>query len=501
MVNKMSNFLYKSTVTSTLKMLASSFTVFVLQFASTIILTRLYSPGEFGILSKLTIVTSFADVFCQLGLGAAIVQKSECTEKDYQTVAFSSVFLGIATSLLIFAFANPISSLIHLENSFYIKLIAPAFCVISLSVLPIGRAQKEMRFNVIISKDITSYLSYLIVCVLLGTMGLGIAGLIIGLLVKYVVATTVSLIVSKYPMKMRFYKSSFFSMLKFGTGYSLCKICSVATDQSDYYAIAQTLNDVALGLYNRAFQLISTPISLIGQAFDQVFFSSFSKIKNNEKRIGELFISISSMISAVCMFGTVIIYYCSGWITLLLFGKQWIDTAVPISILSIAMFSRSSIKITDPIMRAKGYVYQRAIFHLTNTIITVIAALFGSRYGLLGVSLGVVIAQYINYFINTIYVCNKLRISYFQYCEATLPCCLLTIISCLLGYVMSFMPTVWSGKFDVICFCWFIGWITMITVAFGLVFKYVYSEKLKNEQKMFLTTLISIGTKKAKKNL
>lgn len=492
----MTKSLYEKTVSSTTKMLFSSVFMFLIQFFSTVILARVYNPSEFGILSKILIITSFADVFCQLGLGQAIVQKVRCSKNDYDTVSITSLILGILTTIAVYSFAIPISNIVNLDNELFLKLISPAFLIISLSVLPIARAQREMRFNVIIAKDIASYLGYVLTCVILGSLGLGIYGLIAGLLVKYFIATIVSLILAKYPITFKFSIDSFMSMFNFGFGFSLCKICSVATDQSDYYAIARMLNNTSLGLYNRAFQLVSTPISLIGQSVDQVFFSTFSKMQGDEKRISESFICISSIISILSMFATISLFYFSGFITIFLFGEKWIKAATPIALLSLAIFFRSTIKITDPIMRAKGFVYHRALFHCINTIITLFAAMYGSRYDLIGVSLGVVFAQFLNYVINVLFVATKLHVNFYRYFVSTIPCNLITIFACVCGYSFSVLPFLWNGIYNLKIFLFIICILVIVSISTYVIVKYFYDEQITKEINRVIYTFKTIFFKK-----
>lgn len=492
---EVSESLYKSAVTNTVKMLLSSGIVFVIQFVTMVVLARVYSPDEFGVLSKITIITSFADVFSQLGLGAAIVQKKGCTEKDYETVAITSIILGIMTACIIGLFSTPISNFVKIENHSYLRLIAPAFIILSVSVLPTARLQRDMRFNVIVAKDVISYLCYAITCVVLGILDMGLIGLIIGLLVKYIISTAIVIIGGKYPLSMKFHRASFMNMFKFGTGFSLAKISSVAADQSDYYAIARTLDNNNLGLYNKAFQLISTPISLIGQGIDQVFFSSFSKIQNNEKRIGDLFISASAVTSLLCSMVAVCFFYGSGIIINVLFGQEWMGATIPISILSLAVFFRSSIKITDPIMRAKGYVYPRALFHCINAVLTIVAAYCGSSFGLFGVSIGVVIAQTINYCINVFYILRKLRIDFIRYTKSTLPSLIITVISGLIGFFFKITDSIWNGVYSMSSWIFIILMVFVVLALCFLTYRIFFDKQTKAEVKLFYATLKTLFAK------
>ena len=320
--------------------------------------------------------------------------------------------------------------------------------------------------------------------------------MVVGLLVKYVVATIIALLSVKKSFSFKFYKESFKGMLNFGVGFSLCKICSVATDQSDYYAIARKLNNNDLGFYNKAFQLISTPISLIGQGVDQVFFSSFSKIQDDEKRIGDLFVSISAIISVISMFASICIFYFSGIITLVLFGNNWIDSAMPISLLSIAIFFRASIKITDPIMRAKGYVYKRALFHCINTIVTVVAAMVGSSWGLMGVSFGVVIAQVINYLMNVFYVSIKFRIDLKRYCVTSVPCVVFTMAVCAFGWLSSVLAKTWKGEYNSHIIIISFG-VLVLALVFGIItYRFIFDDEICNEISRFTGVLKKMIKKK-----
>lgn len=409
----------------------SSVISFVLQFITTMVLARIFTPEQFGIVSAITIITSYTDIFWKVGIGPAIVQKKELTNNDINTGFITTITFGLLATALVNIFAPFLVKVINIDQVQVLRIISLSFIINSFGVIPLSIIQREMRFRIIMMKDILSSLVYTITAIILGICGFQVWGLVVALLMKYIIATLIPLIY--YPIKINkslsFNLASFKSMMKFGMGYSLSQFLSVTTSQGDYFVVTNVMNSYLLGIYTKAYQLMTVPANLIGQVVDQVFFPVMSKIQDNDRRLSDIYILSTALFSLLYFPVSIIIYLFSSEIVSLILGAKWIEVSVPFKILSLSLFFRVGYKICDPLFRAKGKVYNRALIHLVNAIITVMLAFIGSSWGLSGVAVGVSVALVINYAILSIKTYKIIKFNLNEYILCLLPFIILSSIT------------------------------------------------------------------------
>lgn len=395
------------TIKGLVSMSFSSISVFLIQLITTVVLGRIFSPTEFGVVSAITIVTSYTDIFYKMGIGPSIIQKKNVSEEDISTGHVVSIIAGFISTLLVSLFSQQIAMLININNPYLIKIISLSFIINGISSVPLSLLQREMKFNYIMVINISSNFIYMLMAIIFGLLGYSSLGLIMALLLRYIFSTLITLFYFRKYIPLRFSSESLKGMLKFGLGFSLSQLLSVTTSQGDYFVVTRRLGSYSLGVYSKAYQLMSVPANLIGQVIDEVFFPMMSKIQDDNERLSKIFSIVTVFLAYIIIPVGLGISKYSEQIILILLGSQWTEASKPLSILSFSIFFRIAYKICDPIFRAKGVVYKRSILHLINALFTISLSLLGSRNGLVGVSIGVSIALIANYIL-IIYFTNKL---------------------------------------------------------------------------------------------
>ncbi|NDI34877.1 lipopolysaccharide biosynthesis protein [Chengkuizengella sediminis] len=413
--------LYKKTRKGLLTLTVSSGGVFILQFITTLILARIFSPEEFGVLTAIMIIISFTDVFWQAGIGPAIVQKKNLSQDDVKTGFTTMIAFGVFVSLLVIAVSPLIAQVINIEESMVLTVLSISFIINSFGVVPISILQREMHFSIIVKKDIYSSLSYAGVAILLGVYGYGVWALVVALLTKYIVSTLIPLFSCPTKLSFGFKKESFIKMMHFGGGTTLSRLFNVIANQGDHFVITRTVGLHDLGLYNRAYQLIAIPANLIGQVIDQVFFPAMSTIQDDNEKLSEIHtIGVASLALLYFPIGT-LIYFFSDEIIVLLLGETWAEASIPLKVLALFIFFRVVYKMSDPLCRAKGAVYGRAVIQMIFASMMIIFAIIGSKYGLYGVSIGVGCALVGNYIIMTVFVQKLIKFNIMYYVRCVFP--------------------------------------------------------------------------------
>jgi O-antigen/teichoic acid export membrane protein len=439
--------LKSKTISGLLTMSTSSAIVFVIQFITTLILARIFSPEQFGVISAVTIITSYTDIFWMMGIGPALIQKAKLSNHDIRTGFTVSFGFGIICFILMFILSPFLTQFINIDEVMILRVIALSFIINSFGVVPLSLLQKEMRFKTIIVKDVISAISYGCIAIILGIYGLGVWALVFALLTKYIISTAVAWYACPTKLNFGFRKESFKSLVHFGGGYTISRFFSVTASQGDYFVITRTMGAYSLGIYNKAYQLIAIPANLIGQVIDQVFFPAMSKIQNENKRLSDIFIFSTSALCVIYLPLSILIYLFSDEIVIFLLGSQWVETSTPLKLLALFMFFRVGYKISDPIFRAKGAVYNRAAIQLVYATMVVAFSFVGSPWGLKGITLGVAGALVFNYIILTVITHRLIGFKIGEYIRCVIPIMLVTLfITPVMSYIKSLLNTVLSNE-------------------------------------------------------
>lgn len=480
--------LNRKTIKGLLTMSVSSGVVFIIQIITTTILARIFTPTQFGIVSAVTIITSYTDIFWRIGIGPAIVQKKDLNSDDINTGFTTSVIFGTIATILVVLFSSSLIKIINIENSLVLNVIALSFIINSFGVVPLSILQREMHFTAILKKDVLCSIVYAITALILGVFGFGVWALVIALLIRYIINTIFALYSCPSKARFGFKIRSFKSMIKFGFGFSISQFLSVTTNQSDYFVVSNKMGSYALGIYSKAYQLMTVPANLFGQVLDQVFFPAMSKIQNNDQRLSDIYILSSALLALVYFPVGVCIYLFSDEIILILLGSEWLKAAAPLKVLSLSLFFRVGYKINDPLFRAKGAVYDRAIIHLMQAVATILASFIGVRWGLVGVSVGVLFSLILNFIVISIKTYKLINFDISKYIYCVLPVMVLNGgIILVMKYIMKMLKLfINNGLLNLVLsigiFCIFFLLLVLV------IYFFVWPESIKSQLDRLLKT-------------
>jgi O-antigen/teichoic acid export membrane protein len=187
-------------------------------------------------------------------------------------------------------------------------------------------------------------------------------------------------------------------LLRVGLGFSLGRVLNFFSLQGDNFVVGRLLGVDALGMYSRAYQLMTLPAMYVGQVFEKVMFPAMAKTQGNHAKLAREFLVTLEAITLVALPAGGVMYFFASEIVHVLFGPRWSAVVPVVSIISFGMFFRTAYKCSDTVVRSVGAVYHYAARQALYTILVLTGAYVGSLVsGLEGVALGVVGAVALNY--------------------------------------------------------------------------------------------------------
>ncbi|PVE21060.1 lipopolysaccharide biosynthesis protein [Microvirga sp. KLBC 81] len=371
----------------------------LLKVSVTIVLARLLSPIEFGIVGAALVIVGFCQIISQLGVGPAVVQRHDLTDGHVKAAFCISVTMGICIGLLVYFAAGSISAFFRIpELEQVVRVLAFLFPIASLGVVAEGVLQKNMRFKQLSGIEVFSYAAgYGLVGIVCALAGLGIWALVIAQLAQISLQAGFLLKFGSHPKGIRFDKRAVGQLLHFGTGFSLAKVGNAIAIQADNLVVGRWLGAEALGSYGRAYQFMMLPTNLFGKVVDSVLFPSMASVQNDPERLGRAYLTSVGLVAMVTIPLSGLLTILAPEIVVTLLGAQWSGVIAPFQILTIVLVFRTSYKMSDTLVRAKGAVYNRAWRQWIYAILVFIGAYLGTFAGLRGVAVGTGLAIILNF--------------------------------------------------------------------------------------------------------
>ena len=299
---------------------------------TSMVLARLLTPEAFGVVTTLTMIITFAEIFTDAGFQKYLVQhefKDEQDREESTTVAFwSNLIMSLLIWGLIAVFADPLAALVGNPGLGHVLIIAcVSIPLAAFSSIQGALFRRDLDFKTLFKVRMVSTLVPLLVTVPLAFWMRSYWALVIGTIVVNLLNAGLLTIYSKW--KPRFYYSfdKFKEMFGF-TAWSMVEAISIwLTGYVDVFIVGTQLNQYYLGLYKTSSTLVNQIMSIIIVSTTPVLFSALSRLQNDESEFRRLFFRFQKMVGLLVIPMGVGIFIFSDFVTGVILGDQWMEAA------------------------------------------------------------------------------------------------------------------------------------------------------------------------------
>jgi O-antigen/teichoic acid export membrane protein len=386
-----------------------------LKCAVLVVLARVLTPRDFGLLGFALMCTSFVDRIAQLGIAPALVQAQVVTQDTIKTGQTLGLLCGVLSALVVSVTASSAASFFRQPELGEILLVLSLGCIPeALASTKEALLQRSMRFKEMMVSDNSAYA--------FGMAGVGVLLAILGWGVWSLVYATLAMKVIRWGLLAYFQPSTssghvrlhdVFKLLRTGLGFSLARLLNFFSLQGDNFIVGRLLGVEALGMYSRAYQLMTLPAMYVGQVFEKVMFPSMAQSQTCHKRLEREFLMTLEAITLIALPAGAVMFTFAREIVLVAFGERWSAIIPVVSIVSFGVFFRTAYKCSDTVVRSVGAVYHYAARQALYTLLVTSGAALGAVLGgLSGVAVGVVAAVTLNYISMTMLCSRTVGIRY-----------------------------------------------------------------------------------------
>lgn len=369
------------------------------QLVTLSILARLISPREFGVVGAALIAVSAAQILAESGLGPAIIQ-ARVLRPEHIRVGFTlSVLLGVGFFAGLYLSADAIEQFFPDIDGLapVLRLVSVVFVVRNLTVGDFLML-RELRFRALAGIQLVSFaFGYGLVAIVLALNGYGVWAIAWGQVGQQVVFTVCVWVARPHSIRPQLAVQPLRELLTYGGGHTLAKIANWMARQGDNFVVGRFLGASALGLYTRAYQMMSMPANLFGKVADDVLFPSMAAVQDDLGRLSRAYLRSVTSIALLALPVSAVAAVLSREVILVLLGPDWLSLKPAFDVMVFAILFRTSYKLSDSLVRALGAVYRRAWRQTVYAVVVVAGAAIGQNWGIEGVAWAVLVAVTANF--------------------------------------------------------------------------------------------------------
>ncbi len=365
-------------------------------FVASVILARLLSPSDFGVLGLSVLFTGVSGRVASLSFGMAILQRDDVRPDHHATLFVSQLVINsvVFLSLVLVSpwagayFGNPLVGKVLAVSSvnFLIRIIGGCPSVL---------LRRGMGFRIMSFSNVLDAFVDLCVAVPLGFLGFGVWSLVYGGLAGAFVSNIYLVRASGWRPSLRATRVAFKELSGFGLGVSIADLITYVSERTANFVVGKALGTAALGFYDKGYGLMSRPLRDLSNRVNRVLFPVFARIRNDQGRFRS---AVRRTILSVSLFGYPIFFsliVMAPQIINVLFGSQWAPAVLPFQILCATGLPRLILELMIMASFVTGSSRPEMKRRTVMAVLTLVGSVVGVRWGLGGVATAVAIVNMI----------------------------------------------------------------------------------------------------------
>ncbi len=450
-----------------------------IQLIITILLARILSPREFGLIGMLVILIAISQSIVNSGFSQALIRKQDCTQDDYSTVFYFNLLISSILVLALF-FGAPLIS-----NFFEEPELKPLVQVFSLVVLIDGIAliqrtklTKNINFRLQTKISITASIISGIISITMALRGYGVWSLLAMHVSKRASISILLWLFNSWLPSLTFSRKSFRELFNFGNKILIVGLIDTLYKNIYYAVIGKYFNASELGYYTQADQYKKYASQGLTKIIQQVSFPVLSEMQNNNDRLTnnyQILIRSTMFITFCLMLGMGAI---AKPLIIALIGEKWLPSVFYLQMLSLIGMFYPLHALNLNLLQVKGRSDLYLRLEIIKKILVIPVIIIGINYGI-KIMLGLMLINtIIAYYLNSYYSGKFINYPFLEQIKSILPSFLLAFSMASIELILSKYP-LFPGMYQLI-----------FQLSFGVMYIVGISELIKFKEYIYLKSII-----------
>lgn len=370
----------------------------VIQFGSIVLLARLLLPEDYGLLAIVLVVVGIGEIVRDFGLSTAAIRAPELPRPLRDALFWINTGIGAALCLLVIACSGLLAGL------FDRPALTGIACALAATFVLNGMATqfrvtltREMRFRAVVTADVLAQAAGAASAIALASLGAGYWALVAQQLVQAtVVLVLVAVPAGWLPGRPR-RTPGLRPFLTLGLNLVGTQLINYAGNNVDTVTIGLRLDPAALGLYNRGFQLLMTPLNQLRSPATTVALPVLARLQHDRERFdeylrrGQLALGFPIVVSLAVVAGA------AEPLVQLFLGPRWAEVTPLLALLAVAAASQTLAFVGLWTYLTRGLGAELLRYTIGTATLRLVCVLVGSSWGVVGVAAGYALAAFVEW--------------------------------------------------------------------------------------------------------
>ena len=363
-------------------------------FIVSIFLARLLEPAEFGLVAMVSVVIAIAQVFTNVGLVAALIQRKRVLPVHYSSVFYFNICVAILLSLLVFSSAPAIARFYNNEQLIPLtQVMSFLFVVNSLSTVQNTIMRRELKFKLLTKIRLLAGVVGGIIGVTLAFNDAGVWSLVAMTMSTGISYNLLIWFASKWTPSLLFSLKALMQLWGFGARMFLAVLLDTIFTRLDVIIIGRLFTPATLGFFQRAKSLNEMATVYPSGSLVQVLFSVLSKVQKNVVKFQNIVIKTLGVISFSVFLLVGGLYLVSEELIILLFSEKWIPSVEYFKILVLGGFVFPVGALLTTVLSSRGNSKAVLRLEIYKKILLAVNLYVGFLFGIKGYLYGLVVAS------------------------------------------------------------------------------------------------------------
>ena len=378
-----------------------------IHFIITIIIARLLTPEDYGLIAMLAIFFGLAQAFIDSGLTGALIQKKDCAEKDYNSVFIFSLAVSIVLYAFLYICAPLIAKLYNNDLLIDLSRVYLSSLVINaIGIVPMTIMQKELQFKefAYITTIINVFSGF--VAIIAAYFGLAYWALVFQILLTSTLSTIAYFIKTKWKPTFIFSSESFKSMISYGFPVMLTSIVHAIYNNVYSLVIGAKYDSRELGLYNRAYSFASIVPTTFSNFTMRAMFPILARIQDDKNELNRRILNMLHLSLYVVVPVNFYLIFNSSDLVRIVLGNQWLELVPYLQLLSVACISYVFTNLHMTTFKTIGKTRSLFFSEIIRKIMGILVIIFTVPYGVLVMVYGLLVYSIVDVIVSS-YFLNK----------------------------------------------------------------------------------------------
>jgi len=360
---------------------------FLLHLTSTVVLARLLTPADFGLVAMVTLVTRLISLFKDLGLSHATIQRDEVTHDQVSTLFWINAGFGLCAAAVAAAFSPLVAWFFGERRLILIMVVlSGGFVLGGLAVQHQALLRRSMQFVALGAAELCGMFLGVAVAVVSACLGAGYWSLVL-FQISVTAGTALCLWVAcpwvpGWPVR----GCGVRPMLFFGCNIVGSRMANYLSRNLDNILIGRCWGAAELGLYTRAYSLLTVPLDNARAPISSVAVPALSRLQDDPERYRRAFLRMAEKVFMLALPLATTIFVGADWITQIVLGAQWSGSGPIFAWLGLALVPQMASIVIGWLLVSQGRSRDILVWGVVGAAISSLSFIIGLPWKGLGVA-------------------------------------------------------------------------------------------------------------------